>query len=184
MPQPPRPKFTLDLPSTGGGERSRRTTGLGSHLCQTADLVILSAAFLSVVVILPLFHGDTGRLIEILQLRFSLRNVLIGGLCLSTWRTILVSVGVYSAPRTRSVPAYLLRCLVAINSCTAVVGLVEVVLRKPQNVWHSVGIFWLSAFVLMSLVRGMLVLFNHFLPPVLRRKGRLMILSSSQRARD
>ncbi len=183
MPQPPRTKLALELPFNGSGKRSRKITALSGNLCQATDLVILSTAFLYIVV-LPYFHTHNGSFGEFLGLRVSLRNMLIGGLCISTWRTILMSVGVYSPLRTRSVPDYLFRCVIALNSCTAVVGLVEVVLRKRQNVWHLVEIFWLVAFLLMGSVRSLLVLFDHFLRPALRRKRNLIIVGSGTRARQ
>ncbi len=183
MPQPPKSKLAIELPFNGTGRRSRKITALSGNLCQASDLVILSAAFLYIVV-LPFLAAQNGSFTEFLALRVSLRNVLIGGLCISTWRMILISVGVYSPLRTRSIPDYLFRCVIALNSCTAVVGLVEVVLRKQQNVWHAVEVFWLVAVVMMCFVRAMLLLFDHFLRPALRRKRNLIIVGSGARARQ
>ena len=173
----------MGLPFSSSGRRSRKITALSGSPCQAADLVILSGAFLYIVV-LPFLHARDGSFAEFLQLRVSLRNVLIGALCISTWRVILMSVGVYSPLRTRSIPDYLFRCIIALNSCTAVVGLVEVVLRKQQNVWHAVEVFWLVAFVLMSSVRLLLLVFHQYLRPSLRRKRNLIIVGSGQRARQ
>lgn len=183
MPQPPRSKLAIKPPQKSKGRRSRKITALSGNLCQAADLIILSAAFLSIVA-LPFLHTQDGRFTQFLALRVSLRNVLLGALCIGTWRMILVSVGVYSPLRTRSLPDYLFRCIIALNSCTAVVGLVEVVLRKHQNVWHSVEVFWLVAVVLMGLLRALLVVFDRFLRPRLRRRRNLIIVGSGPRARQ
>ena len=183
MAQPPKSKLATELAFRGNGPRSRRITALSRKLCQAADLVILSSALLYVVA-LPYLATRDSSFAEFLGLRLSLRNMLVGGLCLCTWRMILASVGVYSPLRTRSIPNYLFRCVIALNSCTAVVGLVEVVLRKQQNVWHSIEIFWLVALVAMSCVRVVLVLFDHSLRPALRRKRNLIILGSGPRARQ
>ena len=181
MTERPQGKLAIDLPFRGKGRRSRQILAVSDKWCQAADLVILSAAFLYVV-ILPFFTAQDGSIKEFLELRVSLRNVLVAGLCVSTWRTILLSVGVYSPVRTRSISDYLFRCIIALNSCTAVVGLVEVVLRKQTNVWHTVEVFWLVAFSLMTSVRALLVLFDHFLRPLFRRKRNLIIVGSGQRA--
>ena len=183
MPQPPRSKSTLELPFNGSGKRPRKVTAVSGILCQAADLVILSSAFLYLVV-LPFFDMRDSSFVQLLELRVSLRNVLVGGLCISTWRMILISVGVYSPLRTRSLPDYLFRCLIALNCCTAVVGLIEVVLRKQQDVWHSLEIFWLVGIVLMIAVRLLLVTFDHYLRPALRRRRNLVIVGSGARARQ
>lgn len=183
MAPPPRSKFAPELPLKGTGRRSRKIVALSGKIPQAADLIILSAAFLYIVV-LPFFRLHTSTFPEFLGLRVSFRNVLIGGLCISTWRMILLSVGVYSPLRTRSIPDYLFRCIIALNSCTAVVGLVEVVLRKQQNVWHAIEVFWLVAVLLMGSVRVLLLLFDHYLRPSLRRKRKLIIVGSGQRARQ
>jgi exopolysaccharide biosynthesis polyprenyl glycosylphosphotransferase len=183
MPQPPGVKLATEMRQGGTGPRSRKITALSGNLCQAADLVILSAAFLYIVV-LPFFHARDSSFREFLALRVSLRNVLIGALCISTWRMILMSVGVYSPPRQRSLPDYLFRCIIALNSCTAVVGLIEVVLRKQQQVWRSVEVFWLVAVVLMGAVRWALVLFERFLKPSFRRRRNLIIVGSGPRARQ
>ena len=112
VPDRPRTKLSVELPFSGSDWRPRRLRAVSGRLCQTADLVILSGAFLGIVV-LPVFAHEGSSLAGLLQLRVSLRNVLVAALCISTWRMILMSVGVYTPTRTRSLTDYLLRCIIA-----------------------------------------------------------------------
>ena len=74
------------------------------------------------------------------------------------------------------------RCLIGLNSCTGVVGLVEVVLGQREVVWHVVGLFWLMSLVLMVLARTLLLGLDHALRPLMRRKRSLIIVGSGERA--
>lgn len=116
---------------------------LAGRACQAGDLILLSAAVLGIV--------------NIHHLHISARNVLIAAMCISTWRVILVSVGVYSI-KPRSTADYIFRYLIALNSCTAVVGLIDVLLPPTRDVWHTVGIFWLLALALTAALRIALLL--------------------------
>jgi len=129
---------------------------VSGRVCQVADMVILGGVFF-VVVTLPAFNRHRGALLHI---GISLRNVLIGAMCLGTWRMILISVGVYSPSRTQSVSHYFFRCFIGLNCCTAVVGLVEVVLRTGVDTWRVIGIYWVACLVAMAMVRGGLILFD------------------------
>jgi len=124
--------------------------------CQIADIVILSSAFL-VVAALPISHHHHGGS---LHLGISLRNLLVGAMCLATWRMILISVGVYSPSRTQSVSHYIFRCFIGLNCCTAVVGLVEVVLRTGVDTWRVIGMYWVACLLAMASVRTSLILFD------------------------
>jgi hypothetical protein len=116
---------------------------LAGRACQAGDLILLSTAVLGIVD----FH----------HLHISARNVLVTAMCISTWRVILVSVGVYPI-KARSTANYIFRYLIALNSCTAVVGLIDVLLHSARDVWHTVGIFWLSALALTAALRIALLL--------------------------
>lgn len=158
----------------------RGLRAVSGRLCQAADLILLGATFLGVL-LLPAF-GSGNNLRQLLQLRISISNVLVAVLCLSTWRVILVSLGVYSPLRTRSMALYLFRFLIALNSCTAVVGLIEIVLHKGPDVWRSVQLFWLASLLLLTGVRGILVLTHRFLRPRPRGSKNLMIAGSDEGA--
>jgi exopolysaccharide biosynthesis polyprenyl glycosylphosphotransferase len=167
---------------TARGWTPRRLRVVSSKLCQGMDLILLGGAFLGVVIIPFLGHGN-GSFHELLQLRVSLRNIIIAGFCVSTWRVVLMSVGVYSPHRMSSMQDYVFRCVVGLNSCTAVVGLIEVVLGGRAVAWHVVELFWLVSLGLMAFARVMLVGLDHALRPLMRRKRSLIIVGSGERAR-
>ncbi len=116
-----------------------RLRALSGRVCQAGDLILLSAAVLGIV--------------DLRHLHLSARNILVSAMCLGTWRVILISVGVYPATQTRSIGDYLFRCLIALNSCTAVVGLIDVVLRPSRDVWHTIAVFWLLALAMTAALR-------------------------------
>jgi len=152
-------------------------------VCQAGDLILLGGAVIGVAM-LPSFSHNGSSLAGVLQFRVSLRNVFVSAMCLSTWRMILMSVGVYSPTRTRSLTDYLFRCLIALNSCTAVVGLIEVILRPGVDAWHTVEVFWLVAFAMTGSFRLVLLSFDRLLRPMFRRDRNLIIVGSGERARQ
>jgi exopolysaccharide biosynthesis polyprenyl glycosylphosphotransferase len=95
-----------------------------------------------------------------------------------------MSVGVYSPMRTRSLTNYLFRCVIALNSCTAVVGLIEVILRPGRDAWHTVEVFWVVALVVTVALRALLLVFDWLLRPMFRRGRNLIIVGSGERARQ
>jgi len=138
---------------------------LDGHLCQAIDLGILGVTFLGIT-ISPVFDADQANLAGQPQLRVWLRDLLIAIVCIFTWRMILVSVGLYDSSRLRSIREYILRFFIGLNCCTAVVGLIELVLRTGVDVWRLVAIYWAACLVLMATARVVLVLIR-------RRRGRL-----------
>ena len=155
------------MPVTSPRWNPRRLRVLAGSFCQAADLILLAGAAIGVAVP-PHFGTGHGSLAEFLELRVSLRNVFVAAMCLSTWRMIVMSVGVYSPMRTRSLKDYLLRCLIALNSCTGVVGLIEVILRTGRDIWHTIEVFWMVALAMTGSLRLGLVLFDRLLRPTLR----------------
>ena len=178
-----RAPLPLQLPFTGSAWTPRRLRAVSSRLCQAIDLIALGGAFLGIVVLPDFLHAD-GSFNEFLQLRVSLSNIIIAVFCVSTWRVVLMSVGVYSPLRTRSFRDYVFRCVIGLNSCTAVVGLIEVILGKRQIVWHVVEIFWVVSLLLMAGARLMLVGFDRVFRPLMRRKRNLIIVGSGERAKQ
>jgi len=178
-------KLSVELPFSGTGWKPANLRAVSGRLCQTADMVILSGAFLGIV-ILPIFAlaHDRSSLGGLLQLRVSLRNILIAVMCVCTWRMIFMSVGVYTPARTRSLTDYIFRCIIALNSCAAVVGLIEVVLKTGVDVWRVVEVYWVNCLVLMTAVRLLFVVFDRMLRPALRRSRNLIIVGTGERARQ
>ena len=177
-----RPRRGIELPVRGSSWNPRRLRVLSSSVCQAADLILLGGAVLGIA-ILPYFGHGRGSLSDFLQVRVSLRNVFIAAMCVSTWRVILMSVGVYSPVRARSLTGYLFRCVIALNSCGAVVGLIEAILHPGRDVWHTVEVFWLVALAMTGGLRVLLLLFDRLLRPVFRRGRNLIIVGSGERAR-
>ena len=176
----PDPQPSL-LPFAGNRWKPRRLRPIAGSLAQAADLLILSGAYLGIV-LLPYLRRVHGSVSGVLQLSVSVRIVLVAALCVSTWRMIFVSVGLYTPQRTRSLMDYLLRCLIGLNSCTLVVGLIEVVLHSPASVWVVCELFWAVALGCMVLVRGML-LFRAGRARS-RKRRTLIVVGSGQRARE
>lgn len=164
------------------GWTSRRLRVVSSKLCQALDLIFLGGVFLGLIVMPYAGHAD-GTFQELLQLKVSLRDILIAVFCVSTWRVVLMSVGVYSPRRTTSVYDYMFRCILGLNSCTGVVGLIEVVVGGRAVVWHVVELFWLVSLLLMVGARVTLLAFDYALRPLMRRKRRLIIVGSGERAK-
>lgn len=153
------PRAVTAVPLGAGAWTSRSLRVLSGKMCQALDLVLLGGVFLGLVAIK--YRGHTGGTFrDLLQLRVSLRNIVIAGFCLGTWRVVLMTVGVYSPQRTGSVQGYLFRCMIGLNSCTGVVGLIEVVLGAGASVWQLVGYFWLLSFAALALARGLLIGFD------------------------
>ncbi len=165
------------------GWTPRRLRVVSSGLCQALDLITLGGAFLALVIMPVLGQGQgDGTFLDLLQLKVTLGQIVVAVFCVSTWRIVLMTVGVYSPRRTSSVQDYVFRCVIGLNSCAGVVGLIEVVLGRRDVVWHVVGLFWLMSLLLMVTARAMLLGFDHALRPFLRRKRSLIIVGSGERA--
>jgi len=181
----PQTALSVNLPFSRSRWDSRKLRPVAGRLCRTADLICLAATFL-LIVVLPFFHVGGRDLPAFLQLRISIRNLFIAALCLSAWRVILLTVGLYSPARTRSFADYLFRLIIGLNSCTALVGLVEVILRKHRasdlGIGRSVEVFWVCNLLLMGTVRLSLICYDRYLRPLLRRKRNLIIVGSGERA--
>jgi len=149
----------FQLPGAEDDSSARRLLALSSRFCQAMDLILLAVAFLAVVM-LPFFEHHSGSFGEFLKVRLSLRNVIIAVFCVGTWRVILSSIGIYSLVPTRSFNEYLFRCVIALNSCTAVIGLIEVVLGERAGVWRMIEVFWVVGLLSTAVLRLALVGFE------------------------
>ncbi len=89
----------------------------------------------------------------LLNLPVSLEAVMIGAFCVGAWRAILVTVGVYHEVRARPVRDYTFRCAIALNACTAAVGIVEALLKRYATLWQTLGIFWVVSLALLGSAR-------------------------------
>ena len=177
----PRWNSTVNPPFSGGDWSPLRLRAVSGPLCQTIDMTILTGVYLAIAV-LPISVQDDGVPGGLLQPWLSPRNLLLAVMCLSTWWVILTSLAVYTPGRTRSLPAYVFRCVVGLNSCTAVVGLIEVVLHAGRDAWHLVEMYWLACLVLMTLARVVLLLFDRTVRRDPRRTRNVLIVGSGERA--
>ena len=173
----------MEVPAQAARWNPRRLRVLSGWVCQAADLILLGGAVFGVAV-LPYLRHSHGGLAAFLQLRASVRNVVVAAMCLGTWRVILMSVGVYAPMRSRSLTEYLFRCAIGLNSCAGVAGLIEVILHPGRDVWHIVETFWIVALCLTASLRIVLLLFDRLLRPVFRRGRNLVIVGSGERARQ
>ena len=178
-----RPNRADERPLQRSRWNPRHVRVLAGSVCQAADLILLGVAILGVTM-LPNLRHDHGSFAGFLLLRVSLRNVFVAAMCISTWRIVLISVGVYSPLRTRSLTDYLFRCVIGLNSCTGVVGLIEVVLRPGGDVWHTVEFFWIAALCMTASLRLGLLLFDWLPRSIVRGVRNLVILGSGERAQQ
>jgi hypothetical protein len=125
---------------------------VSGRLCRFADLVILGGTLLGVA-LLPALQQAGERVGRTLLAGISVRNIVIAVVCAATWAMILDSIGVYGAIRFQSVSEYVLRCVIGLNCCTVVVGLIQLVLLPRTDVWRFMEIHWMVCFVLMALLR-------------------------------
>lgn len=146
-------------------------------------MLILGGACL-LVLLLPSPAPRAAGTGDFLQVTVTLRVLLLAGGLLVTWRVLLVSVGIYTPGRLRSVSDYCLRCLIGLNCCVLVEALLHVLLRMPGEVWRRTGAFWAVSLLLMAFGRVVLLLWSAWVTPRLRKARTLVIVGSGPRARD
>jgi FlaA1/EpsC-like NDP-sugar epimerase len=166
--------------SAGKKLSSRAMRAWSGTACQIGDVVLFAGTFVGMFA-LPYFHAH-GTLSGFLQMREMTRNTLVTLMCLGTWHVLLVVIGVYSIRLARSIPEYTFRCLIALNCCAAVVGLIEVELRRQSSVWQTVGIFWIVSAGLFILLRALLLAFARSPKALALPIRRLIIVGNGQRA--
>jgi len=149
------PKTIATIPSVGGDLKPARLGPVSGYLCQITDLILLSGIFLGVIILPGMMPGHAGPG-ALLRAGFSTRNAFVAASCLCTWRVILISVGIYSPTRSRSLADYVFRCLIGLNCCAAVLGLIEFVLRTGVDLWRFLAIYWIAGLVAMAAARAAL----------------------------
>ena len=153
------PKLIGDMPPSSWRFQWGTSPSVTGTLCQVLDLLLLGATFV-VVAVLPGMspaHLSPG---DVLRTELSLRNAFVATMCLCTWRVLLLSVGIYVPILSRSLPNYIFRCLIGLNSCTAVIGMILLVMRTGIEVWRFMGVYWLIAFAVLILMRITLMAFH------------------------
>ncbi|SNT06421.1 exopolysaccharide biosynthesis polyprenyl glycosylphosphotransferase [Granulicella rosea] len=171
------------LPFSGDDWQPRRLRSLSGIVSQASDIIILGTVFFGII-LLPYFRHSSSNLsfTEFLELRVSLRNVLVAVVTLSAWRLILWSSGVYGPRRVRSLWAFALRCLLGLNGCAALVGLVLLTVRSGLPLWGTVELFWGLCFLFMTILRVVLALYDIYLRPRFREQRNFIIVGSGPRA--
>jgi len=145
------------------------------------DLILLGGVFLGIGIV-PYLSKSGGSFSDLLRLRVTFQDLMIGVFCLSTWRVILMTISLYSRVRTRSRKNYVFRFFLGLNACAALVGLIEWVLGKP-DVWNVVAAFWAASLALLIISRVVLSGLEGVMRPLLRSKRRLLIVGTGQQAR-
>ena len=153
-------------------------TGL---FCQVGDLIALCTAACSTL----LLAGPTVPALslgDILRLRISLGGLVAAVSCVSLWRILLWSLGLYGTRRIRGRSDYATRCLAGLTACTVVLGVMEMLLGKEHLMARTAGLFWGETAILMAMVRAQAMLFFRHVRPMFRRQRNLIILGSGARA--
>lgn len=160
-------------------DRLRRSLwAMSSSVCQAADLIILGTAFFAVVLV-PFFAAHTHLSIgEFLALRVSLRNILIAVACLSYWRVLLYSVGLYSPKRSATYGVYGLRLMVGLNVCLLPVAAAHVLFKPAARLWYGLLVFWVFSLLLMLALRAVVLVYDIYVQPRLRKHRNVVILGS------
>ena len=140
------------MPFSGGNRNVSKFPWVTGRLCRVADILVLGVAFLGVA-LLPQLQAGAASLAQMLSAGISVRNLVIATICVATWAMILDSIGIYGAIRLRSVSEYILRCVIGLNCCTVVVGLIQLVLLPRADVWRFMEIHWMVCFILMAFLR-------------------------------
>jgi len=181
MPTNAAPAFGLGLPLSDEAWSQRALAPVSGFFCQIFDLTALGAVSFSIF-ILSTVPATNLSIPDFLRLRISFASILLAVVCFSLWRVILWSSGVYTPKRTLSMQIYVVRCLFAISSCTAVAAAV-VAWRKPAlDAWRIVGLFWVETAVLMMIARLSALFFERHIHPLFRTQRKLIILGTGARA--
>src|SRR5579875_1776026 len=146
------------------------------------DIALLSLAMLLVVLGPPVAnHGISTA--KILELRISLINAVLVGVCLYCWKVcIFVTRLRASDSNPISFRMVLFQILLRVTSCTGVAGLV-LCLRHPYrfSVW-SIPAFWCLCFLLFAITRIFVIAFDLYIQPRFRAERRVVIAGSGWRA--
>lgn len=171
------------LPFSGERWQPKRLRALSGQVCQACDIIILGTVFFGII-LLPYFRHSSTNLSfsEFLELRISLRNVLVGVVTISSWRLILWSAGVYGPRRVRSAGAFALRCVLGLNGCAGLVGLVLLTVTTHLPLWETLELFWLLCLLFMTLLRVVLALYDVYVRPRFRGRRNFIIVGSGPRA--
>lgn len=128
-----------------------------SRLAQMLDLLVLSAAYLSLH-FFPLARQRGIASGDFLQMTLTLRGLVCGAFCLLSWRVILLAAELYTARRRRTFADYLLRWVIGVNACALAAGLANTFLNEPVGSWRFLEQFWALSLLGMSLVRAAILL--------------------------
>jgi exopolysaccharide biosynthesis polyprenyl glycosylphosphotransferase len=173
----------LPLVATRSAREWRRQVfgGITRRSCQIADLVVLGTALFGIL-ISPHVAGRSLTFLQFLQIHVTLQDVLAAVLCMAVWRSVLWSVGLYSAQSSPSVECYLLRLSVGLGMAGGLAYLVFYATADAGQAWPLTILFLGISVSGMALARlGLLFSWRH-IRPHLRRSRNLIIVGSRQRA--
>ncbi|WP_263382467.1 sugar transferase [Granulicella arctica] len=173
----------VTFPMTNKVWAPRSLRGITGWACRWTDMLILSAVFFGTVV-LRYFLQSHRTISEFLALRVSLKNMLIGIVCILTWRTLLRGVGLYNLARIKSLSGYALRCVAGVTLCALLVAGIEILVKPETKIVSVTFAYWAFCLTLMMMSRALLLYFDRSIRPHLREKRNLLIVGTGSRAID
>ncbi len=160
---------------------SRLAQRLSAPWMQLADGAAMLTALSWTLMNAPLREGQT--LTSYLELRISVRNLLIEAVLLGLWRLTFWLTGMYQPKLTRRAAAFLWKLPATTLLCTIPV---LPVLRSKQllgQMPHSEMFFFVASSVLLLTIRGVLVGFEQWVRPALRPRRTAVVCGTGPLAR-
>ena len=123
------------------------------------------------------FEGDAG----ILAVRISVGNLLLVGMCWTSWSLLLWIGGLYQAYRSNSFSHYVARLCVVVSACSGV-ALVALLARGSGNLTLALGVFWGLSILLVAAVRSLAYVFDTTIRPRFRQCRTAVVVGTGKRA--
>jgi lipopolysaccharide/colanic/teichoic acid biosynthesis glycosyltransferase len=144
------------FPFAGKEWAPRSLRGITGWACRWLDLLVLESVFLATV-ILHYFLQSQITFAQFFALRISLRNLVVAGACFLAWRGVLRGMGLYDLARIQTLDGYIIRCVAAVTACTAVVALVELVIKHEPHIFLIASTYWIVCLSIMVGGRALLL---------------------------
>jgi len=167
----------------------RPLRGISGWSCRIGDIAILGMGFIGIVMLpfltqngLHPFATSSLQWKELLELRISVRDMLVANVCYWGWYGSLYSFGVYTMSRVSSLRDLVLKLVLALSTCTVLVGLIAASNGATTNLQRSLIAFWLISAAGMVTLRIALVAFHRYVRPSMRPRKNLIIVGTGPQA--
>lgn len=175
--QPPFRKSTVPVDAKETSLMRR----FSSEAVRTADMICLSTALLVAVFGSSISTGE--KVSQVLALRISLQNLIVGAGFLVLWRLIFWITGLYHARKGASFTGFLLRAPMAVSlGALVVAGGMLASGHAGRQTLHVSLIFAVTGTLLMGLNRLVLFTYHDTVKPVLRKKLNVIVVGTGPRA--